>query len=124
MLRVNMLAPFLIGRRRKPSPAREVIVTPGQTTASSVLVLFTAVWPAVTLLLGGYPSSFGAEFVFLMCATVSILMGPVLVACIVVDLVRNRSRTRLIPAFVLSLAAVLVSWGLLYLRIHGYDFHA
>lgn len=64
------------------------------------------------------------EFLFLLCACVSILAAPSLLLAVVADMMRGRSPRRLMLALLLSAAAVATSWGFLYLRIKGYDFRA
>ena len=84
---------------------------------ASVVVLAVVVWPLLTLQFGR-PTSWFANFLFLLCATVSVFAPASLCVATFIDIIRRRADARLIAAFVLSLAGVATVAAFIYLRIH------
>jgi hypothetical protein len=87
------------------------VVTPTQATVASSLVLLAAVWPMLTLWQWGYPSSWIVEFLFLLCATMSIFSAPALFAAILIDIIRRRSGREVSPGEPEIVAVILHSPG-------------
>jgi hypothetical protein len=117
---VKSIASFFPKRERRRNPALEPMVTPTQTLIASGVVFAAAVWPMLTLRLG-HPTSWFGEFVFLSCATLSVLAAPSMCLATLIDIARRRADARLVLAFVLSLAGLAAISAFIYLRIHQND---
>src|SRR2546423_15543283 len=89
----------------KRNPAFERNVTPTQALIASGVVFIAAAWPMLTLRLGR-PASWFGEFLFLLCASVSVLAAPSMCLATLIDIVRGKVDVRLLLAFALSLAGV------------------
>lgn len=114
------IASFFPKRGRKPNQSFGRVVTPTQALMASVVVFLAALWPILTLQLGR-PTSWFSNFLFLLCATSSVVAAPSLCVATFIDMVRRRADARLLAAFVLSLAGVAAMVAFIYLRIHQYD---
>jgi hypothetical protein len=117
---MKSIASFFPRRERKPNPALQLMVTPTQTLVASVVVLVVAVWPLLTVQFGR-PTSWFGNFLFLLCATVSVFAPASLCIATFIDIIRRRTDARLIAAFVISLAGMAAIAAFIYLRIHQYD---
>ncbi len=96
------------------------MVTPTQALIASVVAFVIALWPMLTLQLGR-PTSWLGDFLFLLCATSSVFLAPSLCIATCMDIIRRRGDSRLLVAFLLSLAGVAAMVAFIYLRIHQYD---
>ena len=117
---VKSIASFFPKRERKANPAFERVVTPTQALMASVVLLAIAAWPLLTLQFGR-PTSWLGDFLFLLCATLSVFAPAGLCIATFIDIIRRRADARVIAAFVLSLAGVVAIAAFVYLRIHQYD---
>ena len=115
---MKSIASFFPRRERKPHPAFERMVTPSQTLVASVVLFCVALWPLLTVRFGRPMSWFG-DFLFLLCATVSVFAPAALCVATFIDIIRRRADARLIAAFVISLAGVVAIVAFIYLRIRS-----
>ena len=107
-------------RERRRNPALKKLVTPTQTLIASGVIFLAAAWPILTLRVGR-PTSWFGEFLFLFCASTSVLTAPSMCLATFMDIIRRRADPRVFVAFVLSLAGVAAIALFIYLRIHQYD---
>ena|SRR5688572_12673108 len=113
------IASFFLKRERKSTSLSYRIITPTQALAASGAAFLIALWPLLSLHLG-QPTSWFGQFLFLLCATVSIFVPASLSIATFIDVMRRRSDTRTVAAFVVSLAGVAAIAAYIYLRIHKY----
>ena len=92
-------------------------MTPAQALITSAVVFAAALWPIVALHFGR-PASWFGEFVWLGCATLSVLAAPSMCLLTFLDLARRRRDARTVCAFLLSLAGFAAISAFIYLRIH------
>jgi len=120
MLVVNSIAPLFRKRERTYTGLAGLIVTPTHALQASAIVFLLALWPLLTLWLGR-PTSWFGDLTFLFCAMFSILGAPALCLATFMDLVRRGLNTRLIGAFLMSLAGIAAIAAFIYLRLHQYE---
>ena len=95
-------------------------VTPMQALIASAIVFAAGLWPMLTLHFGR-PASWFGEFMWLGCATLSVVAAPSMCFITLLDLARRRRDARTVCAFVLSLAGFAAISAFIYLLIHQYD---
>lgn len=103
----------------KPNPRLQLLVTPAYSLLASVVLLIVAVYPLLTLKFGR-PTSWFGNFLFLLCATLSVFAPATLCGATFIDMIRRKGDGRVIFAFVLSLAGVAAIGAYIYLYLHQY----
>ena len=113
---MKFIAKFFPEPKRKPNAALQLWITPRQTLAASMVVFLVALYPLLTVPLGR-PTTWFGEFLFLLCAIISVFAPAALSTVTFIDIIRRWADAQVIGACAISLAGVAATVGFIYLRI-------
>ena len=113
---VKFVAKLFPAPKRKQNVGLPLSIKSRQALAVSVVVFLMSLWPLLTVPLGR-PTSWFGDFLFLLCATVSVFAPATLFVVTGIDIIRQRADARVVGACAISLSAVAATAAFIYLQI-------